>query len=82
MIHVAPDPLFPGFNRAHEGMFALLKMLGSVLVLRRVTASDVPALQAHAEVDPPVADLDAVFTDMLVRIGELDLVRMGTFHAA
>jgi hypothetical protein len=57
-------------------MFGPVKMLGRVLVLGRIAAADVPAFQAKPQMDPCVAGLDAVFTDMLVRVGNLDLVHM------
>ena len=57
-------------------MLSVVKVLGGMLVLGRIATSDVAALQAHAKVDPRVAGLDAVFTDVLVSFCELYLVEM------
>jgi hypothetical protein len=35
-----------------------------------------PAAQAHPQVNPAIAGLDAVLTDVLVGLGDLDLVKM------
>jgi hypothetical protein len=39
----------------------VVEVLGGVLVLRAVAAADVAAGEAKAEVDPAVADLEAIF---------------------
>lgn len=53
-----------------------MKVLGSVLVLRRVAAADVAADHAHAQVDPSIADLHAILTHVSVRRLNLDLIEM------
>jgi hypothetical protein len=57
-------------------MRAVMKMFGGVLVLGRIAASYFPAYHAHSQMDPGVADLDALFADMLVGGGEFDLIQM------
>ena len=45
-VHIAPDPSLSRLNRAHERVFRMLKVLGCVLVLRRVAAADIPTFEA------------------------------------
>lgn len=44
LVHVAPDPRLPGFYGAHERMLGIVEVPGCVLVLGRITATDVSAL--------------------------------------
>jgi hypothetical protein len=60
-VHVAPLPILPRLKRLHDGVLGLVKMLGSVLVLRRVTASDVSANQALPEMHPGIAHFQTLF---------------------
>jgi hypothetical protein len=55
-------------------MLALVKMFGRMLVLRRVTTTDISALQAQPKMDPPVSHFDAFFAHVLVCADELYLV--------
>ena len=57
-------------------MSRLVKMFGGVFVLRRVTAPHVAARQAEPEMDPGIADLQAVFTAGGARRDITDLVKM------
>ena len=66
LVHIAPDPGFSRFDRAHERMFGVVEMLGRVFILRRIAAGRMSADQAHAQVNPRIASLNAVFTNMLV----------------
>jgi hypothetical protein len=76
LIHVTPDPFFSRLNRAHHGMAALMKMFGSMFVLRRIAAAHLPAYHAHPQVNPFIANLDAIFTDMRVGGRNLNLIQM------
>src|ERR1700675_4083218 len=60
LIHVAPGPVLARFHRLYDRMLARMKVFGRVLVLGGIAATDVPATQAQAQVDPSVADLEAV----------------------
>jgi hypothetical protein len=51
-----------------------VKMLGGMLVLRRIAASHVPAFQAHSQMYPRIAGLDAILANMFGRIAELNFV--------
>jgi hypothetical protein len=60
-------------------MRALVKMLGGVLILRRITATHIPAHHAQAQMHPSVAHLHALFANPLARSLELDLIQVPTF---
>src|SRR5579872_234932 len=51
-----------------------VKMFRCVFVLGGVAAAYMPSDQAQTQVDPCIAHLDAFLADMLVRVGNLDLV--------
>jgi hypothetical protein len=78
-VHVAPGPGFPRLKRANQGMTRSLKMLGGMPVRGRVTAADVPAGEAHPQVDPAIADLDTVLAKILIRRSDLDLIKVSAF---
>jgi hypothetical protein len=44
-----------------------VEVRGCVLVLRGVAATDVPAIETQAKVDPRVAELQALLTPLSVR---------------
>ena len=75
-VYVTPDPGLPGLDRPDERMLYLVKMFGRVLVLRRITASYVPAGQAEPQVDPSITHFHALFADVFVGSFELDLIQM------
>jgi hypothetical protein len=54
----------------------MMKMLGGVLVLRRVAATDVAAGHAQAQMNPRVANFYAFFADVRLRRRNLDLIEM------
>jgi hypothetical protein len=60
-------------------VLGVVKVLGGVLILGRVATGRMSADQAHAQVDPGVACLDAVFAHMLVRLSYFDLVKVSAF---
>src|SRR5215470_17114482 len=53
-----------------------MEMLGGMLVLGRITAAHMTALQTHAEVYPGVTPLNTILADMLVGASELDSIEM------
>ena len=71
LVNVAPDPTFSRLDRPYQGMTDPLEVFSGVLILRRITASHVPANQAHSQMYPAVANVHAVFAYVLVRSGEL-----------
>jgi hypothetical protein len=60
-------------------MFAVMKMLGSVLVLGRITAPHIPAHHAQAQMNPRIAHLHALFTNVRIGVPNLDLIQMLAF---
>ena len=54
LVHIAPEPIFAGFDGPHNRVLGSVKMLGSVLVLRGITATHVSANHAQAKMDPRV----------------------------
>jgi hypothetical protein len=76
LVHVAPHPVFLGLDGAYERMLAFVKVFGGVLVLGRVTAANLPALQAEPQMDPSVPHFDTFFAHVLVGAGYLYLVEV------
>jgi len=60
-------------------MLGVVKVLSGVLVLGRVATGRMSADQAHAQVDPRIARLDAIFAHMLIRLFYLDLIKVSAF---
>jgi hypothetical protein len=60
------------------------EMGGGVLVSRGVAATDMPALQALAQVDPRVAEIEALLAPVSALVaGDGDAVEVGAFtHGA
>jgi hypothetical protein len=78
-VDVAPAPAFPWFYGAHDGVLGLVEVFGGVFSFRGVAAADVSAGEAHAQMNPAVTGLEALFaaTGMWKHI--LNLVEVGTF---
>jgi hypothetical protein len=57
-------------------MFGVAEMLGGVLILGRIATGRMSADQAHTQVNPRIASLNAVFTHMLVGLSYFDLVEV------
>jgi hypothetical protein len=57
-------------------MLRFVKVFGGVLVLRRIAAADVPALEAQTQVNPRIAHLHALFAFVLVRLPDLNRIEM------
>jgi hypothetical protein len=57
-----------------------MEMLGGVLVLRRIAASDVSAGKAQAQVDPVIPHLQAFLASPGVRVDVMNLIQVGTFR--
>jgi hypothetical protein len=59
-------------------MRCFVKVFGGVLILGRVAATDIAADEAHAQMDPGIAELNAVLTNMFVRFSDFDLIKVST----
>ena len=77
LVDIAPAPVLPGLERFHDGMTRQPEMGGGVLVLRAVTTAHVPAGHAQPEVEPRVAEAQAVFTTVSAWLDHFDLAEMG-----
>src|SRR5580698_5098945 len=63
-IHVAPYPTLSGFDGADERMSDMVEVLGRMLVLRGIAATDMAAYHAQTQVNPGIAHFHALFADM------------------
>jgi hypothetical protein len=52
--------MLAGFDGRHNGMLCRMEMLGRVPILRVVAATDVSAGPAEAQMDPGIAQLEAL----------------------
>jgi proline racemase len=59
-------------------MFGAMEMLRRMLILGRITAANVPAFQAKAQMDPGIAGLDAIFADVGIGGLKFDLLHVTT----
>ena len=77
LVDITPHPALAWLDRAHQRMPGLVKMPGRMFIFRRVAAADMPARQAHAQVNPAIADFDAIFADARIGLRECDLIQVG-----
>ena len=79
LVHEAPAPVLARLGRAQDRVAGGVMVRGRVLVRRVVAAADVPALVAHAQVQPARADGQAVLAagDLVRRLEVVDGVEMG-----
>src|SRR5687768_18515902 len=78
LIDVTPAPVFAGLERTDDGVLRGVEVFGRVLVLGGVAAADVAADSTDAEVDPLVAELEALLAAVRrARRKVADLVSMG-----
>lgn len=61
-------------------MLGVMEVLGGVLILRRVAAADVAAFQTKAQMNPGVAGLHAILTNVFVGLRHVDFIRMFALH--
>src|SRR5262249_47369907 len=74
-IDVAPAPVLAGLEAADDRMMRRVEVFCGVLVRRIVTAADVAAGQAEAQMNPVCADLQALLTAVgRARLVRIDLV--------
>jgi hypothetical protein len=76
LVDITPDPRFARFNRANQRVLYLLKVLGRMLIFRRITTAYVSAYEAQAQVHPGVSGFHALFADVRFRCFDLDLVEV------
>ena len=56
----------------------MMKVLGRVLILGRIAATNVATFEAKTKVDPRVSGFDAVLTDVFVCAREFHMIEMST----
>src|SRR5262249_1144365 len=80
VVDVAVRPVLARLGGADERVSRLVEMGGGVPVRRVVAAADLPAAQAHPQVDPAAADLEALLAaeGRLRQLGHLDRIEVGT----
>ena len=78
LVNIAPDPVLAGFKRLDQGVLGGVKMFCRMFIGGIVAASNVPANQTDAQVNPAAADSKAVFTALSAWLDTLDLIQMGT----
>jgi hypothetical protein len=60
-------------------MVDVMEVFGGVFVLGGIAATHKAARHAHAQVNPRIADLHAIFTDVRIGRGDFDLIQMLAF---
>src|ERR1051326_8998449 len=82
VVHVAPHPVLTRLDGAHQRVLGGMEMLARVLVLRRIATADMSTDKAEAQMDPGIADLHAIFADVLIGSGDFDLIGMFALHTS
>ena len=84
VIDEAPAPILPWLERADQRMVAAPGVSAGVLVGRVIAAAHLPALEADTQMQPRVADLQALLAAIhgLGKLRDLDLIEVGAgrFH--
>jgi hypothetical protein len=75
-IDVTPHPILARLKRAYQRVLGGVEMLGCVLILGGITASDVSAGQTKAQMNPSIAGLQALLATVGVRRNLMDLFQM------
>jgi len=78
-VYITPHPGFSRLVGTDERVLRLVEMFGGVLVLGRITTSHMSTNKAQAQVNPGVAGLNTVLTDVLIRFFDFDLIQVGAF---
>jgi hypothetical protein len=60
LVHITPTPVLARLEGLHDRVLGLVKVLGGMFVLGRVTASYMTADQTFSQVDPGVAHLETL----------------------
>lgn len=78
LVNIAPAPIFAWLEGLNDRVIGCVEMLRRMLVLRGVTAANVPANQAFAQVNPAIASFQTVLTAIGARRDLLYLIKMTT----
>jgi hypothetical protein len=74
VVHITPAPIFAWLERLDNWVLRLVKMFGCMLVLGRITAAHVPALQAKTQVHPAVAHFQTLLATLAARLHFMNLI--------
>lgn len=77
-VDVAPFPTLARLDGSNDWVLCRVKMLRRVLVDGGITAADVPADQAHPEMNPRITRLEALLAAFRFRFYISNLTRMRT----
>src|SRR5690242_758093 len=75
-VHITPTPVLPRLKGLDDWVLGLMKVFGGMLVLRRVAAANVAALQTETQVYPAVAHLQAFLAAFPTRLYIANLTQM------
>ena len=65
LIDITPPPVLAALGRLNQRMSGRMKMRPRMTARRRVAAAHMPALQAHAQMHPRVADFEALLVPLI-----------------
>ena len=61
LVDVTPAPVLSRLKGLDNRVIGRVEMFGGVLILRRVTAANMPAFETEAQVHPTITDFQAIF---------------------
>ena len=64
IVDIAPAPFFAALRRLNDGMLCLGEVSPRVAIFGRIAAADMTAFQAHAQMHPGIAGLEAILTSL------------------
>jgi hypothetical protein len=79
LVHETPAPIFAWLDRSHDGMLGPVKVFSRVLVFRRIATTHMAADHAQTQMDPGIADLQAVLTATCMRLDVSNLTDVRAF---
>lgn len=65
VVYVAPNPVLARLERLHDRVLGCVKVFGRMFIFGTIAAADVSTDQADAQMDPAVADFQAVLATLL-----------------
>ena len=68
LVDVTPAPILARLDRLHDGMLRLMKVLGRMFVLGRITTTDMATFEAYSEMNPRVTLLQALLASCSARM--------------
>src|SRR5260370_1692537 len=78
LVDVTPTPVFTRLEGLDNGVVGRVKMLGGMLILRIVTATDMPAFETEAQGNPAISNLQTILTAICPRVNFFYLITIHT----